>query len=305
MHLYPHERKDGLAPTGAWPGVVALGAGRIECGNPSCSRGWLSFLKDRRRPVFEGRWGCTASCVATMVDLAIQREGDEADAIEPEHRHRIPLGLIMLAQGWITNSQLQHALDGQRRAGTGLIGSWLIEECGLREDHITRAMGMQWGCPVLPLEGFDPKAMALTVPKMLVEHVGMVPLRIAGKRILYLGFDNHLDASAAFAMKRMSGLKVESGLVDATQLRQARQLLCECDFVDAAFEQLPDITTVSKRMASALCKMQPRASQMVRVHHFYWLRMWLETDSMRNLGGGVLVTKEDIVDHIYTVANQK
>ena len=44
----------------------------------------------------------------------------------------------MLAQGWITHPQLQKALEAQRENGTGRIGDWLISECGLEAEQITR-----------------------------------------------------------------------------------------------------------------------------------------------------------------------
>ena len=304
--------RDVYRPSGAAPGRGVRGGAMWrdewpECGNPACTRGWLRFLKDRRRPVFEGRWGCSAGCVQTLVETAVRRElGDSAVAEEErQHLHRVPLGLVLLAQGLITQPQLQHALDVQRRAGRGRIGSWLVAECGLKEERVTRALGLQWNCPVLPMEGFDPAAMALLAPKALVERLGMVPLRIAGGRILYLAFEDQLDASAAFAMERMSGLKVESGLVDGAQLKAARQRLCEYDFVDAAFEQVPDIESMSGKITMALGKLQPRASRLVRVHQLYWLRMWLETGAMSTRDGGVPATKEDVVDRIYTVGYEQ
>src|ERR1700686_2320106 len=124
-----------IAPEWVVPEMETPGWGRTECGNPACSSRWLAFLKDRRRPVFEGRWGCTAGCVEAMVQVAIQRESGDDGVMEGErqHRHRMPLGLILLAQGWITHPQLQHALDAQRRAGTGGIGSGLIAEGGFAQ----------------------------------------------------------------------------------------------------------------------------------------------------------------------------
>jgi hypothetical protein len=280
---------------------------RIECGNAACTRGWLRLLKDWRRPMFEGRWGCSAGCMEAIVEAAVRRELGEGRATEEDrtHRHRVPLGLVLLAQGLITQPQLQQALDAQRLAGHGRIGSWLVSECGLKEERVTRALGLQWNCPVLPMEGFDPGAMALLAPKLLVEKLEMVPLRIAGGRILYLAFEDRLDASAAFAMERMSGLKVQSGLVDGVQLKAARQRLCECDFVDAAFEQVPDIESVSGQITLALGRHQPRASRLARVHQFYWLRMWLEKGAMSTRDGGVPTTKEDVVDRIYTVGYEQ
>ena len=62
------------------------------------------------------------------------------------HRHRVPLGLLMLAQGWITHPQLQKALAAQRESGTGRIGEWLMSECGVEAEQITpwveHAVGM-------------------------------------------------------------------------------------------------------------------------------------------------------------------
>lgn len=277
---------------------------RADCGNPRCSRAWLTFLKDRRRPVFEGRWGCCIKCVGALVNTAIRRESAEGGAIEDEsrHRHRIPLGLILLAQGRITHPQLRHALDLQRQAGCDRIGQWLMRECGLSQDHITRALSVQWGCPVLPMEGFDPPAMALVMPRLLLDTLGIVPLRIAGRRVLYLAFTDELDASAAFAIERMSGLKVESGLLDPAQWTQARQRLSACSVVDATFKQVADTASLSSRIASDLTGMQPRASRLVRLHQFYWLRMWLETGAMSTRDGGVPAAMEDVADRIYSVS---
>jgi hypothetical protein len=62
---------------------------------------------------------------------------------------------------------------------------------------------------------------------------------------------------------------------------------------------------MSGKITLALGKLQPRASRMVRVHQFYWLRMWLETGAMSTRDGGVPVTKEDVVDRIYTVGYEQ
>jgi hypothetical protein len=263
----------------------------------------MKAWKDRRRPMFERKWGCGPRCVQIMVEAAVQRELGAGGAGEDagQHRHRVPLGLVLLGQGWITHPQLQHALEVQRRAGGGTIGRWLIDECGLDEGRVTRALSMQWSCPVLSMEGFDPAAMALAAPRALVERLGLVPLRMAAERILYLAFEDRMDASAAFAMERMSGLKVQSGLMDGTQLKSAREQLLKSDFVDATLEQVSDAEAMTRKLATALCELRPRASRLVRVHQFYWMRMWLERGAMRSGDGGVPATREDVADRIYTI----
>jgi hypothetical protein len=243
----------------------------------------------------------------TMVETAIRRETTETvfTVGSREHRHRMPLGLILLAQGWITNEQLQHALDLQRRAGQGRIGEWLIAKCGVDQDRVLRGLGLQWQSPVLSVAGFDPAAMTWTVPKALIERTGVVPLRIASGRILYLGWEDRPDAAVAFAIARMSGLRVESGLVDTAELGRARQQLCGCPFVKATVEQVGNTELLAQRMASVLARMRPRASHLVRVHHLYWLRMWLEMGSMSPREGDVPATGDDVVDCVYLVGSEQ
>jgi hypothetical protein len=62
---------------------------------------------------------------------------------------------------------------------------------------------------------------------------------------------------------------------------------------------------MSSSIATALTAMQPRASRLVRLHHVYWLRMWLETGAMTTPGGGIPTTKEDVADRIYTVGSEQ
>jgi hypothetical protein len=287
--------------------VLAGKRGSVACANASCSRSWGPFLKDRRRPIFERGWGCGSKCLRALVDAAIRREAGEVPFAEPEgqHRHRVPLGLILLSRGWITQAQLQQALDAQRHSGQGRVGDWLMEQCGLDQDLITRALAMQWGCPVLPIDGFDPQAMALAIPRLLAETFGIVPLRIVAHRSLYVAFAGQVNAAAAFALERMSGLKVVGGLSDPAQWQAAQQRLSASEFAETKFERVAGVESISQRMASDLTGMQPRASRLVRLHQFYWLRMWLEEGAMRSPGGGLPRTREDVVDRIYTVGREQ
>ena len=295
---------DGLLPGGAEWGRRShselrpdtVWSGREECGNPECRRGWLGFLKDRRRPVFEGHWGCTARCLETIARTAVRRESGEGstESEEGEHRHRMPLGLILMAQGWITHPQLQHALAKQRRAGRGLIGHWLTEECGLDHGSITRGLGVQWGCPVLPMQGFDPARMALAVPRLLVEQVGMVPLRVAGKRTLQLAFASRPDASAAFAMERMSGLKVESGLVQDSVFRAAHARILNAPFPRVKLVDATPEPAIAATLTRTIEQAHALDSRLVRVHDCLWLRMWLRRQE------GSIPEVNDVRDVIYS-----
>lgn len=165
------------------------------------------------------------------------------------------------------------------------------------------AKGMQWGCPVLTTEGFSPEAMALVMPKVFVERFGLLPLRVAGSRILYLGFADRLDASAAFAAEQMTGLKVESGVVEGSLFEAARSRLLTCDSVEAKLEAAEDRDAMTARITAILEQKQPIASRLVRLHQYHWLRLWLERGAMGK-AGRLPATGEDVMDTIFTVGTQ-
>jgi hypothetical protein len=280
--------------------AAGLSQQRRSCGNVECASTWMAPWRNRRRPIFEGQWGCSGRCVLAMVKAAVNREMGEGDEVAVPHRHRVPLGLVMLAQGWITHPQLRQALEAQRTNGRGRIGDWLVAECGLETEQITRGLSMQWSCPVLSMKGFEPEAMALAVPRVFVEEFGMLPLRVAAQRILYLGFEDRLDASAALAMEQMTELKVESGLMDGAQFRDARGTLLKCDAVEANLEGVTSIAALAARIAAILEEKQPLAARLVRLHQYYWLRTWLESGTMSS-AGSLPRTTEDVSDQIFTI----
>jgi hypothetical protein len=270
------------------------------CGNEECAGGWTAPWRNRRRPIFEGQWGCSGRCVLAIVRATIQREigGGTVAASAAPHRHRVPLGLIILAQGWITHPQLRQALDAQRENGSGRIGDWLISECGLEREQITRALSMQWNCPVLSTKGFSPEAMALVMPRLFVEEFKLLPLRVAGAHILYLGSEDRLDASVVFAMEQMTGLKVESGLVDEAQFQSAKSRQLSCDAVPVKLEAMTDRDMMAAQITAILEQKQPIASRLVRVHHYYWLRLWLEKGATGRRSG-LPMSGEDVCDHVF------
>ena len=273
------------------------------CGYAECSSGWTVPWRSRKRPVFEGQWGCSGRCVLALVRAAVQRElGDGVVGPQP-HRHRVPLGLVMLAQGWITHPQLRRALEAQRENGSGRIGDWLVSECGLEAEQITRGLSMQWSCPVLPMKGFAPEAMALVMPRVFVEEFGLLPLRVAGSRILYLAFEDRLDAAAALAIEQMTELKVESGLMDGKEFQPARRQLLEYESVPVKIEVAADSDALSARVTAIIEQKQPVASRLVRLHQYYWLRLWLERGAISGVGS-LPKNSEDVGDFVFTLGGR-
>ncbi|MBS1798857.1 MAG: hypothetical protein JSS95_03435 [Acidobacteria bacterium] len=291
---------DSYRPSSALLHEERASAAKRACGSIECESTRISPWRNRRRPIFEDRWACSGRCILSMVRAAVRRESVEPDAAHPVlHRHRVPLGLVLLAQGWITHAQLQQALEAQRARG-GRIGDCLVQECGVEPAQITRGLSMQWSCPVLTASGFTPRAMAMIVPPVFIEEFGLLPLRVAGLRLLYLGFEERLDASAALALEQMTELKVESGLVPAEEYTSARQNLLEYEGVPVKTEHADEPDALAARITAILEQKQPVASKLVRMHQYLWLRLWLE-EGARKGTGALPHNREDMMDYIFTI----
>ncbi len=251
-----------------------------QCANQGCRSGWLHLFRKRSTPVFQGGWTCSPECTEARVQWALGRER-RAPAHEI-HRHRIPLGLLMLEQGWITRRQLHDALQAQRAAGSGRLGDWLVRQRATDEATLTRALGLQWSCPVLANEAYDPVALTSVVPRLFLDAFGALPLRIAAGKLLYLGFEQCLDPVLAFAVGSMTGLRVESGIVCSSQFRPALDRLLGEKFPEAQLAEAVSEVPAAHLLARSIERFQPMNSKMVRMHNFMWLRMWRsrEADSV-------------------------
>lgn len=269
-----------------------------SCANPGCRSGWLHVLRSRSTPVFEGGWNCSAECTRVRIEAALRREMDGRGMEGEGHRHRIPLGLVMLEQGWITAEQLRQAMAAQRQAGGGRLGYWLVRRQGVDERMVTRALGLQWSCPVLAPEIHDAEALSALVPRLFLDAFRILPLRLGGGRMLYLGFEDRLDQIVALAIERMAGLRVESGIVDGSAFRKAHSRMLGTAFAPAELIEAASQSALAATLTAAIEKVRPAQSRLVRVHDCLWLRMW------RRPSSSAIPDRNSILDLICSVGAQ-
>lgn len=245
------------------------------CANPACSAGWLRLWRSRSAPVFESGWCCCPVCTREQVRAALCREMEERASAPEMHRHRVPLGLAMLEQGWLTADQLRGALGAQRQAGAGRLGHWLQRQ-GVSERLVARALGLQWSCPVLPVDSHIPDTVTALLPRLFVDAFGALPLRVAAEKILYLGFEDRLDPALALAVERMTGLRVESGVVEEARFRRAHARALEARYPAVELVEAASEPTLAAALARAIERTPPLESKVVRIHDCVWLRMFFQ-----------------------------
>jgi len=265
------------------------------CANPHCRSGWMHLWRSSSAPIFEGGWSCSARCTASIVEAAVRREVEGRGGAIESHRHRVPLGLVMLEQGWITPDQLRQALEAQRLAGAGRLGQWLVRKHGVGESLVTRALGLQWSCPALSLDACDVEAFAVLLPRLFVDAFGALPVRVAAGKLLYLGFEERLDPVVAMAIERMSGLRVESGLVAEALFGPAHARMLGAAFPPVRLIEASSRPAIAQAFARAVEELAPVEARLARVHDFLWLRTW------RSLEPGALPARDSIHDLICSV----
>ena len=215
-------------------------------------------------------------CTFARLQAAVVRELDMPRSARAEHRHRIPLGLLMMEQGWISRDQLRSALEAQKAAGTGRLGQWLIRQKATNEERVAKALGLQWSCPVFSGEHQEPATLAPAIPRLFLDALGALPLRIAGSRMLYLGFEQMLDPVLALAVERMTGLRVEGCIVREAQFRSAHMRMLEARFPSVELVEAVSPSAAARALTRSIERCRPVASRLVRVHDCLWLRLWLE-----------------------------
>ncbi len=229
--------------------------------------------------MFEGGWTCSPACTEKQVQAAVRRELDGRGRGAADYRHRLPLGLLMMEQGWITAAQLKHALEAQKEAREVRLGQFLVRQQGVSEQLVTRALGLQWSCPVLALEFHDPDALSPLLPRLFVDAFGALPLRLAAGKLLYLGFEERLDPVLGLALERMSGLRVESGLVRSSEYRPAHERMLQASFPRVELLEAASEPALVRTLAKVVERARPVESRLVRVHDCLWLRMWSSAQS--------------------------
>lgn len=243
------------------------------CANPRCASGWVHLWRKRHVPVVEGGWLCSPACTRTRIEHLLGRE--HAEAHPPSvHRHRVPIGLVLLNQGWATHEQIKDGLEAQRNGSRLRLGEWLVANCCLDQARLTQALGLQWSCPVFSLKRHQGGLPVTVVPRILCETFGFVALRISSSGVLYLAFEDRIDHSLTLAVERMTGLAVESGLLSASEFRNAWQMAQQHHLAPVRLIEAGSIALLAEAFTRQVEKRKPTNARLVRIHDLFWLRLW-------------------------------
>lgn len=271
------------------------------CANPNCTSGWSRLWRNRRIPVVEGGWLCSPACTHARVKQLVRREQNDAHPA-PVHRHRVPIGLVLLSQEWITRKQLRQALKAQRAGSKLRLGEWLTANCGLSEQRLTQALGVQWSCPVFSLEEHRNALPVTVVPRLLLKSFGLAPLRLTASGGLYLAMEDRIDHSLTFAVERMTGLRVVSGLLPTGDFAEVRRRMIGARFPHAQLIETGSPDLLVDAFAQHIEREKPTESRIVRMRDLFWMRLWYGPSGHR-ANPSLAADTEDIIGSMTSLRN--
>jgi hypothetical protein len=247
------------------------------CGDMDCSstrRLWRRFRWRHGTIRLHDALYCAPSCFETA---ARQRFARLCVTTVPARsvRHRVPLGLLMISRGQLTNQQLRSALEVQRGNGRRRLGEWLEQLGFATEPQVTAALAQQWACPVLASKAICDPACLRLLPYHLLETSRILPVQfVSSTRIFHLSFCDGIDYSALYAIEQMLDCRTQACLASRSAVAQALESVGhERHPGELLFEGWRDAAEMARITCAYVLKLGAEAVRIVGCAGFIWARL--------------------------------
>jgi hypothetical protein len=190
-------------------------------------------------------------------------------------RHRIPLGLVMISRGQLTNQQLRSALTLQREKGYRRLGEWLENLGFATEQQVTAALAQQWACPVLTPKASCDSTCSRLLPYHLLVTSRILPVQfVASTRTFHLAFGDGIDYCALYAIEQMLDCRTQACLATRSAVGRALQLIeHERRPGELLFEGWRDASEMARITCGYVLKLGAKAVRLVACGGLIWARL--------------------------------
>jgi hypothetical protein len=258
--------------------IASLGKMVRICENAACLERRIvlpEWLRKDEGISLQGQWYCSSECFELAAQSLFRQLLPNPEAAHKK-AHRVPIGLLLLARGTISSSQLKTALDMQREHGGGRIGKFLQQIQAASERDITDGLAAQWGCPVYPLgRAHDFLKCASLLPLTLLESGRMLPVHhLRSAQMLYIGFVEGIDRTALYAVEQMLHLHTVPCIVSESELLIALESLRRAETEPATvFDSPTDPTEMARTTRSYARQVSATDVWIARSGRFLWIRL--------------------------------
>ena len=282
-----------LAPdssgAGRWAAPFARLRDRVflRCAGENClrrQRFWAGWVRKAVALEFDSRWYCDADCLHPTLVRRLHGLLSLPPA-EKTRTYRIPIGLLLIRSGALSQDLLREALRVQRTSGNRRIGDCLREMGAITDQQLTAALAQQWGCPVFPLDRqpVSPSESPM-LPLPLLESARAYPAHSnPTSGTLHIAFADRLDHSTLYAVEQMLGCRTEpcvasESAIDERIARLRRLRAGE----EPCFDSIRDPIEMARIIASYSGALHSRRFAVARVASHVWVRFQCQR-SVRDL----------------------
>jgi hypothetical protein len=257
-----------------WTRVVRHRIFPPGCDRPDCDAPRRARIWQRRPPIRMQRvWLCSPKCVEREARVIFDQVAlvQEPSAIP---NHRVPLGLLMLAHGYLNGAQLQTALEAQHRARRGKIGEWLQTMHFVTERQVVTALGVQWACPLLALREAPEPSCATLLPLPLLRTLHLMPVRfISSTRLLYLALSEKVDYRVLSAIEQILDCRTVPCLVSDRTMRDMLERTQNPERIVQLFDRVTGSAEMARITGSYVARIGAEEVLIVRCGPYLWVRL--------------------------------
>jgi hypothetical protein len=245
------------------------------CGLPKCTSlksRWARFWRHHHGAFLQGVFYCSRQCLETALIAQLARLQALAPASPPSHR--IPLGLMMVARGWMTHEQVVKALAVQQTARAGQIGDWFEKLGFATEQQVTSALALQWGCPVTSaldsgtIQPFD------EIPLGILESFQMVPLQfVRPTNTLYLAFGQRVDHAALYTIDSLLDCRTQPCVAGRKTVAEELLRMRQRQSRGLEFGPMRDFAEIGRVSVSYMLRLGSDEARLGRLGDLIWLRL--------------------------------
>jgi hypothetical protein len=248
-----------------------------DCGQPGCS-----FVRRCWRRI---RWWngtirlhhlryCAPQCFEYAAQQRFTQICNLSTPVQPI-QHRIPLGLLMLSRGQLSNRQLRSALEAQQASGCHRLGEWLEKLGFATEQQITTALGLQWACPVLTARIIPDHRCLRLMPFRILETYRMLPIQfVEATRTFYVAFSEDIDYGVLNALEQMLDCRTEACLVSRSTMDEALERIGrDRGTVDLLFEGWRHAPEMARITTGYVLKLGAENARIVACGCYIWVRL--------------------------------
>jgi len=248
-----------------------------RCGQPGCSlvrRLWRRIRWWNGTIRLHGARYCAPQCFEYAARQCLAHICDTDAPVQPV-RHRIPLGLLMLSRGQLSNRQLRSALEAQQTSGRHRLGEWLEKLGFATEQQVTTALGLQWACPVLATRVSPASRCVRLIPFRILESYRMLPIQfVENTRTFYVAFSEGIDYAVLYAVEQMLECRTEACLVSRSTMDETlEQIGRDRSAGDLLFEGWRHPPEMARITCGYVLKLGAEDVRVVACGCYIWVRL--------------------------------